>query len=108
MTCSHLLFDYMPPYFGGPMTLTSPTKYIVYKHVCSSCGEWLPLGPATITPEVEIEIRAAELARYADWIGWNYLGQRAYYTDVSYAVESDTWPEYQAGYLAAAILDEEG
>lgn len=29
---------------------------------CLTCGEWLPLGPATITPEVEIEINIAQAA----------------------------------------------
>lgn len=30
--------------------------------VCQDCGEWLSLGPARDTPEVMVDVRAAEIA----------------------------------------------
>lgn len=73
-------------------------------HECRGCGEWLPLGPAKITPNVEIEIRAAELVagdgpewRVGEWAG------SAMYLASAFGVLTRM---EEAGYLAAAILDE--
>lgn len=77
---------------------------------CPACHAWLPLGPATMTPEAEIELRAAEIldARasvtpgaapiewigFEEWLGWDEA-------DVHTAKYP---PEWHAGYLAHAIL----
>ena len=41
-------------------------KSICEVHICCDCGEWLSLGPSNDTPEVLVEIRAAELAASAE------------------------------------------
>jgi hypothetical protein len=33
------------------------------RHICIDCGHWLGIGPANDTPEVLVEVRAAELAQ---------------------------------------------
>ena len=85
---------------------------------CSDCGEWLPLGPATITPDVEIEIRAEELAGGdVHWTRWETaavdgLVSHCEDPDCSECADIRSEPsklrDWQAGCLAAAILDEDG
>lgn len=95
---------------------------------CNDCGEYLSLGPANDTPEVLIEIRAAEIAAYAAdrrsrlssqflfqsyaehaaWRGEEAIrdlvvmrgGKRTIDHDVPLNLES---PSYLAGYLARCI-----
>lgn len=57
----------------------------VWCRVCADCGKWLSLGPAKdASPEVQIEIRAAELAHHIVDIlplhmqGWNLDEEHGY------------------------------
>lgn len=83
---------------------------------CLDCGHYLSLGPATITPEVEIEIRAAQIAamlvdlspndnaysifnNYSEFNGW---------VEAAMAIPVDdgwsSYPQRAAGYLARCIV----
>ena len=48
----------------------------VFKLVCVTCGELMPLGPANDTPEVLVEVRAAAIVASEmplpddEWAGW--------------------------------------
>jgi len=51
----------------------------VFKLVCVTCGELMPLGPANDTPAVRVEIRAAALAQAT--------------REEDYGREDETWTE---------------
>jgi hypothetical protein len=63
----------------------------VYARRCFTCGQLHPLGPASITSDVAIELRAAELVDILDDAYWLSI---APYLD-GYAVE------YQLAYVIA-------
>ena len=81
---------------------------------CAHCGHWLSLGPANITPEVDVEIRAAEIAAEVDemtewwlWVGKNSTldencGWRVGDNGMLVATRG-----YLAGYLARCIATHE-
>ncbi len=77
---------------------------LIHHKQCLDCGAWLSLGPANDEPpEVQIEIRAAEIAASdrpigeCDWLEWaGWVTER---TEDSLT----TWRGL-AGYLARAIV----
>lgn len=88
---------------------------------CSSCGSWLPLGPANDDDErVRVEARAAELAHHdfdcadftqSEWMGWN--GDEEYimcgqFRNVFDDMSEERFAGWEAGVLAAAIAAHDG
>jgi hypothetical protein len=81
--------------------------------ICATCGDWLSLGPSSDdTPEVRIEIRAAEIVTEAvgrglaawDNADYEWYGFLAFIntpTD-AYGLTCDE-PGFQAGWLARCI-----
>jgi hypothetical protein len=82
---------------------------------CGSCGAWLPLGPATDTPETAIEVRAAEIAaNVADYFAHGKTHSIYIDEDIGWRVGvrdfDRPWSlsQQHAGYLARCIHDHEG
>ena len=83
---------------GGP--IVNPTT-----QTCIVCDDYVSWGPSNDTPEVLVEIRAAEIAaNYVDlpWVEWNH-GEAAGFdnreTPMPHSAES-----WHAGYLARVIV----
>jgi hypothetical protein len=73
MGCKHENADHLMP--GD---CTRPWGHITVEQFrCLDCGAWLSLGPANDTPEVCVEIRAAELVALGDewWNGRKYVDE---------------------------------
>lgn len=102
MTCSH-----DDPNFRRHGQLTWSPLLERHKEcqvdVCRTCGAWLSLGPANDDdPNVQIEIRAAEIAALAD----DY--QRGIVTDeTAVATTNIGGPKIDASWLARVIAEHE-
>lgn len=70
---------------------------------CMDCPEWLPLGPANDTPEVLVEVRAAELAQGAIGLLTWPLGEFRGWMASEMAERTPDDPEGQSGWLAREI-----
>jgi hypothetical protein len=85
-----------------------------HRVTCDDCGAWLPLGPATDTPETALEVRAAEIAAHGfrpdcgccadtslstgEFYGWHCTQDRD---------DTGGVPEIERGYLARIIAEHE-
>lgn len=88
------------------MIVDGEIKYMLFSKC--DCGHWLSLGPANITPEVEVEIRAAKLAVQP---AGTYVTSDAQSGWVCHEQDLDPpWPhcpDAWAGYLARCIATHE-
>jgi hypothetical protein len=116
--CKHKSYWWMrvDETIDGPTRIKCPEDEATFR-ICCECRGYVPLGPATDTPETAIEVRAAEIAADAsvrlpkcsldqpfeercERCGWEGLLMRA----------AEPTANWHAGYLARCIAEhaEEG
>ena len=92
--------------FARHMNGVTGSGHAVHARRCWHCPTWLPLGPSNdAPPEVQQEIRAAEIA--ADSIGARMNMDEVFgWGDYDMLGDGDT-DAWHAGYLARAIVEHE-
>ena len=97
---------------SAPYRYTNRTVYGTVERLVCDCGETLPLGPANDTPEVLVEVRAAELVslHYRSLRGVTFTADELCGWDPSIARafklgKARRLDEFEAGLLARVIVD---
>jgi hypothetical protein len=86
------------------VNFTSPTRHHVR---CMNCMRLLPFGPATDTPEVLVELRAAEIAADDGFVAHQLDANDCEACGYELGTMQNTAPtgaRWEAGYLAYCII----